>query len=221
MDIKLNYTEKGSGEPLVLLHGNGEESSCFSSQIEFFSLLYRVIAVDTRGHGLSPRGSAPFTLKQFSSDLYEFLLSLKITKAHILGFSDGGNTALLFALSHPEMVDKLILNGANLFPSGCRKSVRGWVENEYKAALECGDRRTMELMALMKDEPDIKFGELKKITAPTLVIAGTDDMILRIHTRKIARSIPDSTLAFIEGDHFIAYRKPGEFNRVVLDFLRG
>ncbi len=219
MDITLNYIEKGSGEPFVLLHGNGEDSTCFSSQIAFFSRYYHVIAPDTRGHGLSARGKAPFTLEQFADDLFEFLSLLGIGKAHILGFSDGGNIAILFALKYPQMVDKLILNGANLFPLGCKKSVNEWVEREYTEAMKSGDIHTMELMSLMRDEPNIEPEELRTITTPTLVIAGTDDMILRSHTRLIARNIPHSTLSFIEGDHFIVYRKPEEFNRVVLDFL--
>ncbi len=65
----LYYKETGEGEPLVLLHGNGEDGSYFSSQISFFRKRYRVIAVDTRGHGRSPRGTAPFTMTQFAKDL--------------------------------------------------------------------------------------------------------------------------------------------------------
>ena len=73
MDIKLNYIEKGKGTPLVLLHGNGGSLECFRSQIDYFSKKYRVIALDTRGHGKSPRGDKPFTIKQFADDLKDFL----------------------------------------------------------------------------------------------------------------------------------------------------
>ena len=90
MDIALNYVETGEGFPLVLLHGNGEDHTYFKRQMEPFSLKYRVIALDTRGHGKSPRGSAPFTLDQFAEDLREFLDQRGIAKCHLLGFSDGG-----------------------------------------------------------------------------------------------------------------------------------
>ena len=60
MDIKLYYREKGSGKPLILLHGNGESGEYFVNQIDYFSKQYRVIAVDTRGHGQSPRGDPHF-----------------------------------------------------------------------------------------------------------------------------------------------------------------
>ena len=89
MDIELYNQEKGSGEPLILLHGNGEDRTYFENQMEFFQNGYRVIALDTRGHGRSPRGTKPFTIEQFSCDLYDFMKSREISKAVILGFSDG------------------------------------------------------------------------------------------------------------------------------------
>lgn len=89
MDIELFYREKGSGEPLILLHGNGEDGSYFVHQIEHFQSRYRVIALDTRGHGRSLRGSAPFTIRQFSLDLYDFLRAHEIPSAVLLGFSGG------------------------------------------------------------------------------------------------------------------------------------
>ena len=82
MDIELHYIEEGEGFPLVLLHGNGEDHSYFEHQIGPFSRHYRVIAPDTRGHGGSPRGEAPFTLDQFAEDLKEFLDGLGISKQH-------------------------------------------------------------------------------------------------------------------------------------------
>lgn len=114
MDIEHHYIEKGSGVPLILLHGNGEDSSYFRHQIDPFSRHFRVIAIDTRGHGLTPRGDAPFTIRQFASDLLSFMDAHSIEKANLLGFSDGGNIAMVFALAHPERVGRLILNGANL-----------------------------------------------------------------------------------------------------------
>lgn len=62
MNITLHYIEKGEGFPLIFLHGNGSSSAYFEHQIEYFSKSYRVYAVDTRGHGASPRGTAPFTM---------------------------------------------------------------------------------------------------------------------------------------------------------------
>lgn len=124
MDIQLHYLEKGKGEPLILLHGNGEDGTYFTNQMEYFSKLYRVLAIDTRGHGKSPRGIAPFTIRQFAKDLHDFMDKMAIEKANILGFSDGGNIALVFAINYPERVNRLILNGANLNTKGVKASVQ-------------------------------------------------------------------------------------------------
>ena len=93
MEIQLHWEETGEGKPLILLHGNGEDGTYFRGQMEAFSHKYRVIAVDTRGHGKSPRGTAPFSLGQFTEDLKDFLDEMGIEKGIFLGFSDGGNIA--------------------------------------------------------------------------------------------------------------------------------
>lgn len=100
--FQLAYEEAGSVIPLILLHGNGEDRSYFRHQIEDLQDIRHVYALDTRGHGQSPRGTAPFTLNRFVRDLEEFMDQNGIEQADLLGFSDGANIALLFALNHPE-----------------------------------------------------------------------------------------------------------------------
>jgi len=224
MAIELNYIEKGFGTPLVLLHGNGESNEFFINQIDYFSLQYRVIVIDTRGHGKSPRGMLPFTLEQFAKDLKIFLDSKNIEKANILGFSDGANIALIFTLKYPEYVNKLILNSANLFPGGLNKSFLFSIRLSYLgiAAASKIDKKLSkrkELLALMVKEPNINPIELKKIKSPTLIIAGTHDLIKKSHTKVIADSISNSNLCFISGDHAVARHNSVEFNKAVEKFL--
>jgi len=218
MDIELHYTQRGSGEPLVLLHGNGEDSTYFEHQVGFLAKRFRVIAPDTRGHGKTPRGAAPFTLEQFACDLREFLDGLDIGAAHLLGFSDGANIAMLFALAHPGRVKSLVLNGGNLFPEGLEPDVRAEDARAFAEAQAAGDTRALELLRLMMDEPHIRPEQLAGICVPTLVVAGTHDMILEEHTRLIAASIPGARLAFVEGDHFVAAGNPDAFNRALGGF---
>lgn len=224
MDISHHYLEQGSGEVLILLHGNGEDCGYFRHQMEPFSRYYRVIAIDTRGHGQTPRGEAPFTIRQFAKDLLGFMDLHGIERADILGFSDGGNIAMVFALTHPERVRKLVLNGANLDASGVKRSVQIPIEIGYRMASlfahkSLNAKKKAELLGLMVNDPALKPEELALIKAPTLVIAGTRDMIKDSHTRLIAGSIAGSKLVLIEGDHYIAGKCPEEFNRAVLDFL--
>lgn len=224
MDIEPHYEEAGKGEALILLHGNGEDGTYFARQMECFARHFRTIALDTRGHGRTPRGNAPFTIRQFACDLLGFMDARSIERAHLLGFSDGGNIALAFALAHPERVGKLVLNGANLNADGVKRSVQIPIEVGFRiaklcAAFSASARAKAEMLGLMVNDPRIDPGELAAIAAPALVIAGTNDMIRDEHTRLIAESIPRAQLALIPGDHFIAAKNPAAFNRAVEDFL--
>lgn len=224
MEIKHHYFELGEGFPLILLHGNGEDAGYFVHQMEPFAKHFRVIAIDTRGHGQTPRGNAPFTIRQFAEDLLGFMDQQSIEKAHILGFSDGGNIAMVFAMAHPERVEKLILDGANLDAAGVKRSIQIPIEIGYRIAkIFAGKspdaKKNAELLGLMVNDPNVKPEELAQIQCPTLVIAGSKDMIKEDHTRLIARSIPGAQMVIIPGNHFVANKNPDAFNEAVLRFL--
>lgn len=225
MDIKLNFIEQGQGQPMILLHGNGENCDYFEHQISHFSKQYHVIALDTRGHGQSPRGEKPFTIKQFAEDLHDFMDEKGIEKAVILGFSDGGNIALTFALKYPERVDKMIVDGANLFPSGVKPLYQWPIELGYRIAKIFSRKsekakQNSEMLGLMVNDPHIEPSELSHLTMPVLVVAGTKDMIKESHTRLIYKSLPNAQMNIIEGDHFVANKNANAFNKVVDEFLR-
>jgi len=224
MDIRLHYCEKGVGSPLILLHGNNENSDYFINQIEYFSKMHRVIALDTRGHGSSPRGSAPFSIATFAEDLANFLDKLSITSADILGFSDGGNIALTFALKYPQRVKKLILNGANLNSKGVKTSVQIPIEIGFRIASFFANfssvaKRNAEMLGLMVNDPNITPESLTTLQCDTLVIVGQKDMIKLSHSKLISEKIPHSELKIIPGDHFIANKNPTAFNLAVESFL--
>lgn len=223
-DIALHYIEHGQGDPLILLHGNGESHEIFKHQISHFSKEYRIIAIDTRGHGQSPHGEKPFTIKQFAEDLFDFMNEKSIAKAILLGFSDGGNIALTFALKHPERVEKLILNGANLFPNGVKPRYQWPIVIGYHIAKLFSKKsekakKNTELLGLMVNEPTIHPSELMALHMPVLVIAGKKDMIREKHTYLIYNSLHNAQLSIIEGNHFIASQNPAEFNAAVENFL--
>lgn len=223
-DIQLFYEELGSGEPMLLLHGNGEEHGYFQHQIEHFSKSHRVIAIDTRGHGKSPMGEKEFSIKQFAQDLDDFMVEMGLEKAIILGFSDGANIAMEFALAHRDKVSKLILNGGNIEPCGVKAIyqiptvLEYWWLNVLGIFTDRMRQRKM-LLRLMVKEPHITPTQLATLNMTTLVIAGTNDMIRESHTKYIASSIPNSVLKIIPGDHFIAAANPECFNQAVESFI--
>ena len=167
----------------------------------------------------------PFTIKQFAEDLNEFMDELGIAKAIILGFPDGANIAMEFALKYPHRVKALILNAGNLNPTGVKRTVQIPIEIGYKIATcfstkSVNAKKNAEMLGLMVNEPNIKSSELGKISAPTLVICGTRDMIKETHIKEIAKSISDAKLAIVKGDHFIANKKHQAFNNEIDEFLQ-
>lgn len=224
MEFYLHYVEQGKGEPLVLLHGNGEDSSYFDAQLAYFSKRYRVIAVDTRGHGNSPRGEGALTLSRCADDLETLLDRLGLEQVNLLGFSDGGNIALLFALRYPARVRRLILNGANLSPEGVKRRIQfpivlGYALISFIARWDPKAVAKREILGLMVCEPHIDPAELTRLNFPVLVIAGTKDMIRTQHTQCIAAAIPGARLVLLPGDHFIAAKRSEAFNHAVDSFL--
>lgn len=214
----------GSGEPLILLHGNGEDHTIFDNVAKHFAKQYHVIAIDTRGHGKSPLGDEPFSLYQFAEDLNEFMNEQKIEKANILGFSDGGNIALIFASEYPEKVIKLIANGANTKPSGIKPLVHLAMLFRYMlysvaAAFSGKFELKKALYYIMLHEPHITKEELGQITAPTLVLVGTEDLIRESESKYIKKSIPNSEIVFVLGNHFIVKNNTKDYIFAVEKFL--
>ena len=167
-------------------------------------------------------GSAPFTLSQFADDLLHFMDQNDLDQADILGFSDGANIALLFALRYPERVRRLILDAANLYPEGLEPWLLQSFRDSYDAAMQEDSPEaaySAALLELMLNEPHISPEELHAITAPTLVMAGDRDIIQWEHTILIADNIPNARLAIIPGGHEIAREHPAAFNQAVRAFF--
>ena len=220
MNIEHYYIEKGQGDAIIMLHGNTGKARYFKYQIDVFAKHYHVYAIDSRGHGNTPRGEKLFTIQQFADDLRVFMDKHGIEKANLLGFSDGGNIAMRFAIAYPHRVNKLVLNGANLNARGVKNSTQFPIELKYYFYKLLGIKKhDMEMLGLMVNDPNISLEELRTIQAKTLVIVGTNDIIKEKHSKLIASTLRNSEFAVVEGDHFVALRNPEEFNKRVLEFL--
>ncbi|MDR0730004.1 MAG: alpha/beta hydrolase [Prevotellaceae bacterium] len=223
---QIHYEVYGAGLPLALLHGNSEDSRYFDRQIPFFATHYTVVAIDSRAHGQSTRGDRPLDFHTMADDVVATLDHLSITQAALLGFSDGGNTALHVALTVPERVRALILAGANLFPKGMTRSayaqvLAGYIGYRAGGLFSSCARAAAERWALMAFHPKLTPDDLAPLCIPILVIAGEHDMIRQTHTRLIASAIDNATLRIIpNAGHFIADKMPDLFNRTVEAFLK-
>jgi pimeloyl-ACP methyl ester carboxylesterase len=221
--VKLYYETYGSGEPLLLLHGNGESINSFRKQIDAFSAHFHVIAVDTRAQGQSvDTQTKPLTYELFAADMKTLLDSLHLAKASIVGWSDGGNTGLLMAMHYPSYVQKLVTMGANLFPTteAVEPKMLRQSEQARQALAKKGDVAQERLLTLVLTEPHMTYGELATIQAPTLILAGEKDIIKRAHTQAIADHIPHAQVVILPGvTHYAPQENPTLFNETVLRFL--
>ncbi len=218
-DARLYYEEYGKGEPLLLLHGNGGSIADFYEQIPTFSKHYRVIVLDTRGQGKSTdRSTTDYTYDIFAEDLAQLIDHLDLPKVNIMGWSDGGNTAVSFARSHPERVSKLITIGANLSPDGVQQEVLAMFANQIKQDSLGKDHR---LTKLMLTHPNLTASDLGKITSPVLVLAGEHDVILETHSQKMQQLLRNSRLVIVpNATHYLPFEQPKLLNQLVLSFLK-
>jgi pimeloyl-ACP methyl ester carboxylesterase len=226
-DVQIYYEVRGAGTPLVFLHGNSEDGRYFDRQAAFFAEHYRVVVIDSRGHGRSTcgrRGALPFAA--MAGDVLAVLDALAIDRAAIVGFSDGGNVALHLALATPERLRAMVLVGANLSPAGMKRSARalitaGYVGYALRAPFSAKARAAKARWALMVFHPRLTAGDIAVIGVPTLVMAGERDVVRERHTRLIADTIRDAALQVVPGaGHFIATEQPERFQAAVFDFLK-
>lgn len=212
-------------EITILLHGNGEDGSIFSSVLPSFTEHGAVLTVDSRGHGKSTAGDRPFTIDLLSEDLSKLCDELNIGHFSLLGFSDGANVALTYAIRHPERLSALFLFGANLNPDGLKAPFRIRTTLSYfaarkKAKRDEAHRISCELLSLMVNYPHISPRMLANIPCPTLVADAQRDLIKKSHTDLIARSIPNSRRVTVpESTHAVFADNPAYVSRSVTEFL--
>ncbi len=214
------------GIPLVLLHGNGENLCYFKSQIEFFASQFKVIAIDSRAHGKSTRGTKPLNFYTIAEDVLAVFDALSIDKTHVLGFSDGGNIALHLALLAPERLKSMVLAGANYNPEGLRFLYRIsiWITYIYlsiKALFSAKALQKKEVWGLMIHHPNLTLNQIAQIKIPTLVITGEHDMVSQKHNDKISDAIVNSKRIIVpKADHFLYCKMSDIFNQIVDEFLK-
>lgn len=231
--VQLAYHIEGKGTPVFLLHGGPANADYLAGQAKVLSAHYQVISVDTRGHGRSNANGLPLSYDAMADDVVGLMKQLGLGKADVVGWSDGGITALDLAMRYPDKVGRIIAFGANTDPTGAfpdadKKPAFGTfitrAADEYKQLSPTPDgfeKLNAALAQMYQQQPNWTPAQLATIKAPTLIVDGDhDEAIKPDHTRYIAKSIPGAKLQFIEGtSHFAFLQKPEVFNKVMLDFL--
>lgn len=235
--VRTWYESEGSGDPLILLHGGFCTNETWGAQRADLAAHYRVLLPERRAHGHTPDVDGPLTYQDMADDTVAFLEKVAGGPAHLVGWSDGGVVALLVALSRPDLVRKTVVIGANFRPAGESfadpamldamtpdSQDMAFFRELYDAVTPDGADHWPTVAAKMLDmwrtQPTLTAGELARIDAPTLVVAGDDDMVTLEHTTALYRAIPASQLAVVPGaSHTVPLEKPAFVNRLILDHL--
>lgn len=226
--IKLYYETYGTGRPMLQIHGNGGNIAGMGNQIQFFAPHYRVIAADSRGQGKSEMGPGRLTYEQIAEDLNALLDQQGVKSADVFGWSDGGIVGLLLAIHHPDKVGKLAIMGANLRPDGAYDWALDWVAKANRHVDEMiakGDQTQpwaveKQLLGLLDQQPNIPVADVRKITAPVLVMAGDKDVIKAEHSLEIFQNLAQAHLCIFPGaTHMIAWDNPALLNQTLENFF--
>ena len=222
--------------PLVLLHGGGSTiETSFGSILPALAKGRRVIALERQGHGHTADIDRPFTFAQSAEDTVAVLRQLGIARADFLGYSNGGHIAIQLALSHPEIVRKLIIESAMFDREGTDPAF--WEGFDHARLEEMPKELRDAYLAVaphpedlptffaksveqMKEFKGWRPEEIHSIQAPTLVLVGDRDLVRAEHAVVMARLLPRSQLAIVPGaDHLGMSHPPPWVPELIAAFL--
>lgn len=227
------YASYGSGAPVILLHGGLGNSGNWGYQIPALVRAgYRVILIDSRGHGRSTRDARPYSYELMASDVSKVMNVLHLAKASLVGWSDGACTALVLASKAPAQVAGVFFFGCNMDPSGTKEFVFTPIigrclnrhKQDYQRLSATPDQfeEFFEAVGLMqRTQPNYSADDLAQISVPVVIVHSEhDEFIKRDHAEYLTRSIPNAEFVNLHGvSHFSPLQRPEQFNIAMLAFL--
>jgi len=216
--LKMYYEIHGKGNmPLVLIHGGGSTiETTFGKILPLISRYHKVIAVELQAHGRTGDRNAPESFEQDADDVAALLKYLKVDKANIFGFSNGGTTTLQIAIRHPDIINKIVdLSGAYEregfipgFFDGFKNATLDDMPELLKVAflkvkpdkgrLQVMFDKDVERMVNFKDIPD---SDMQSIKVPALIMVSDQDVVQAGHAVKMSRLMPGAGLVILPGAH--------------------
>lgn len=229
------YEADGTGGPMVLLHGGFATVATFSGFAPLFADRYRVISPERRGHGRMPDLPGPITYEIMAEDTIAFIDALGIGPVDLVGWSDGGNIAIITGIRRPDLIRKLVVIGTAVNSAGGTPFAQAMTEHmtvehlppmliDTYAALSPDGRDhfpvVFDKLSRAIIDTTTQLSDLVRISAPTLIMAGDDDLVSIGHLEAMRDTIPNAQLAVIPGtSHGLPLEKPELAARLILDFL--
>jgi pimeloyl-ACP methyl ester carboxylesterase len=230
--ISIWYATFGQGTSVILLHGGLANANYWGELVLALAPHYRVIVMDSRGHGRSSRDAQPYGYDLMASDVLALMDFLKIDKASLVGWSDGAIIGLDIAIHHPERLSKLFAFAANSDPSGVKDVNQSPVFTAFIARAKTEyeklsptpteyDAFLAQITKMWETQPHWTADDLAAIKVPTWIVdADHDEAIKRDNTLFMADHIPGSGLLIEpQVSHFAFLQDPQQFNADVMHFL--
>jgi pimeloyl-ACP methyl ester carboxylesterase len=231
--IRIWYASFGKGEPVLFVHGGLANSDWWGNQVRALEGKYRVIVMDSRGHGRSTRNAQGYSYDLMASDVLGLMDFLHLKKVALIGWSDGAIIGLDIAMKHPERLSKLFAFAANYDPAGVADASNSPIAMEFirrsgvdyarlsptpKGYAQFSDA----IQKMWAREPHWTKLDLDKITVPTWIVdSDHDEMITHDQPRTMADWIPHAGLLILpDASHFGFVQQPREFNFAVEEFLK-
>lgn len=189
-DITLFYEKTGTGYPLVLIHGSGEDHHIFEKLTERLKEHFTIYAFDSRNHGKSSK-TDDYTYESMAEDYRQSIEELGLEQPLLVGFSDGAIIGILIETIQPETFKRMALLGLNMCPHDFQDEIIQYLEAEYKETKD-------PLLNMMLTQPSITYQQLSEIKTPSLVVFAEDDLFKPEMIDTILKSMPNATLKTVE-----------------------
>lgn len=222
------FADEGEGVPLVALHPGGTDSRALGPLVGALGPGYRVIMPERRGHGRTPDCDGEWHFSDMAADTASLLDELRVSRAHIVGWSDGAIVGLHLALARPDLVASLVFGGAAFQVNGWRDGVLAgeppaFMADAYAELSPDGIGHWPDVVGkldrLHQTEPDISLEQLRTLSTPTLIVMGDDDEVRLDHVTSMYDSLPHGELAIVpRATHGLIVEKPDLLARLIRDF---
>lgn len=225
--------DRGVGEEtILLLHGGMSHSGLLLDAFgDALAAQNRVVSFDRRGHGRTADTDAPFHYDDMATETIGVLETVVGGPAHLVGWSDGGIVALFVALRRPDLVGRLVVIGTNVHHDAVlsldidpASPFATQMYDDFAARSPDGGEHFgvvfERFIVMATTEPTMATTELAAVTAPTLVMAGDDDLVRHDHTAAMFDALPAGRLAIVPGaSHALPIEQPELVGRLIVEFL--
>lgn len=245
--VSLYVEERGRGDPIVLVHPGLVSSAAYSGVAALLAEHYRLITIDTRGHGRSTNPSGTLSYEVIADDTAAVIEVLGLDRPIVGGWSDGGHAALEFGLRYPGRGRALIVGAAFADFQSKRARVRDWFQVgadgkvDANAFARLHDQTVLPMMrrwqprgeeqiraivqmeaSMLLTYPGLTREQLGRIDTPSLVVHADRDEIVELDAAiDLYRGLPKAELAVLPGSsHMRPMFEPSTFVAVVTDFIQ-